>query len=72
MPNRATIEAATPKCPDRALRAGQWTDCHQLLRWNHAYAIWTCAQHGRVLTQQHAVDRLELAARTTTSDPHPR
>jgi len=67
MPDRATIEASTPHCTERALRSGQWTDCNQPLRWNHAYGVWICPQHGRVLTMQHAADRLELAARTIHS-----
>jgi hypothetical protein len=62
MPDRATIEAATPRCPERALRNGHWVDCCQLLRWNHDYGVWICTQHGRVLSMEMAGQRIRTAA----------
>jgi hypothetical protein len=69
MPDQATMQAATPKCHTRSMRDGQWTDCHQPLRWNDPAERWECPTHKAVLSSQHAVDRLELAARTTSSGP---
>lgn len=35
MPDRATVEAATPKCPV----------CGECMEWLHVTGVWVCAAH---------------------------
>lgn len=57
MPDRATIVAATPRCPEPTMRANEWVPCDRSLTWDHAYGIWQCSAHGRVLSMEIAGQR---------------
>jgi hypothetical protein len=49
MPSRATIEAATPKCPagpDHAVKATEL--CGRPMRWSEKDGFWVCEEHGLV------------------------
>jgi hypothetical protein len=49
MPSRATIEAATPKCPagpDHAVKAKVL--CARPMRWSEKDEFWVCSKHGLV------------------------
>lgn len=69
MPDRATIEAATPKCPagpDQSRSAGlpfAPEACRRLLTYDDAQLLWSCPVHGPVTTTQ------SLVARQTPLDP---
>lgn len=54
MPDRATIEAATPKCP----RDG----CGRLLSFRMEFSHWRCPRHGAVLTPEHLTSTWKVAA----------
>lgn len=55
MPDRATIEAATPRCPagDKIGPAARrvLVPCDRLLEWDDGKRRWRCAQHGDVTAE---------------------
>jgi hypothetical protein len=58
VPDRATILAATPKCPHPVLEGL----CCRPLRWAEKAATWWCEVHDRVLTGAQAAMLEEAAA----------
>lgn len=56
MPDRATMQAARPKCPG-PLKAGVHEGCGLPMRWTQAEAFWTCPKHGNALTPQALLAR---------------
>jgi hypothetical protein len=56
VPDLATIEAATPKCPfvsrpfDRPIQHHPKTPCGKLLRYDVETGDWVCEDHGKVRT----------------------
>lgn len=59
MPDRATIEAATPKCPvgSDPYAKEQPEPCGRRMEWNEKDFIWSCPEHGNCLTPQSLVHR---------------
>lgn len=65
MPDRATMEAATPKCPVGPNRPGLMEDdehCGLLLSFDPVDDFWVCPTHGNVTTPQSLVHRQGVAA----------
>jgi len=56
MPDRATIDAATPKCV-KVLREPMGKVCGHALRYRFVTDWWTCPTHGNVTTPQSLVAR---------------
>ena len=59
-PDRATIIAATPRCPVGPNRPGLHEEpqpCDKPLRLDAADDMWTCPDHGNVTTPQSLVTR---------------
>lgn len=60
MPDRATIEAATPRCPVGPNRPGQHEQpvpCDRALRYDVAHHMWDCAVHGPTTTPESLIAR---------------
>lgn len=72
MPDRATIAAATPRCPVGPNRPGQREEpepCDQPLRYDVGHDMWDCPTHGPATTPQSLVARQAAAAADDVSHP---
>lgn len=65
MPDRVTMEAATPKCPVGPGRGkAMWPSphpCGRLLSYDGGIDMWVCSIHGNVLTPQSLVHNQQAA-----------
>lgn len=58
MPDRATIEAATPKCSCSICRAAGDQRCATPMHWDHGRGVWVCARHPHMETAPDGSVRL--------------
>lgn len=66
MPDRATVEAATPKCPCSVTRGPETQRCATPMHWYHVRGVWLCATHPHMETAPDG--RTRLAPKTVRAE----